>query len=290
MLRRWPALGALTIGGGMAIAAVPGLSGFVGEWLIFLALFESALTLAGGARVVALIAIVAVAITAAFTVACYVRLLGIGLLGARRGGEPAGSHAAPGRATIVPLAVLAALCVLAAWFPQGLAHALAGPVRLLVPRGDSAAPAESLRPLGALSIALAGVVTLFAAARAALMRRGPRRASVTWDCGYAHPDPRMQYTASSLSQPVSGWFAPVLQTRIEAHGLSGPWPSDASWRSRTADQAMTGVYQPALGGVSRMLLGLRDLQQPDVTSYLRYVGLALLVALALLFLPIVARP
>jgi hypothetical protein len=35
---------------------------------------------------------------------------------------------------------------------------------------------------------------------------------------------------------------------------------------------------------------MRDLQEPRVTTYLRYLVLALLVALALLFLPIVVRP
>src|SRR5438067_1556824 len=82
--------------------------------------------------------------------------------------------------------------------------------------------------------------------------RGAAAEAVTWDCGYAHPQARMQYTAASLAEPVSSRFAPLLRTRIEADGLTGPWPARASWRSRTLDQTMTGVYRPAFGGFSRV--------------------------------------
>ena len=40
VLRRWPVIGGLTVLGSLAIAALPGLSGFVSEWLILRALFE----------------------------------------------------------------------------------------------------------------------------------------------------------------------------------------------------------------------------------------------------------
>jgi hypothetical protein len=53
---------------------------------------------------------------------------------------------------------------------------------------------------------------------------------------------------------------------------------------------VTGVYRPALGGLSTVLMRLRDLQEPRVTTFLRYLVLALLVVLGLLFLPIVVHP
>jgi len=63
----------------------------------------------------------------------------------------------------------------------------------------------------------------------------------------------------------------------------------ASWHARTIDRTVSGVYRPAMGGLSAVMLRLRDLQEPRVTTYLRYVVLALLVVLGLLFLPIVVR-
>jgi hydrogenase-4 component B len=289
VLQRWPLVGALTVLGALAIAAVPGLSGFVSEWLILRALFEGALVLHGAARAVMLIGIAAVAMTAALTLACYARLIGIGLLGSPRRELPPDTWTPPDVALVGPLAALAALCAAIAWFPAAVTAALAGPMRWLVPDADAAWVAAAVRPLGGVAIALAVVVALMMVLRAVTVARRPARAAVTWDCGFARPDARMQYSAASLAEPVGRYFAALLRTRIERSGPQGHWPAAASWRARVVDRTVTEVYRPALSGLSAALLRLRDLQEPRVTTYLRYMVLALLVVLALLFLPIVVR-
>jgi hypothetical protein len=224
---------------------------------------------------------------AALTVACYARLIGVGLLGHARS-EPA-AFASPGAATVGPLAALALLCVVFAWFPAAVAALLAGPVRTLT-GADPAGAVDAARPLGGLAIVLTMAVALIAALRGWLVGRQPVRSAVTWDCGYARPDARMQYTGASLAEPIGRVFAAFLRTRVERHGLGGYWPASASWRARTLDRTVTGVYRPALGGLSTVLMRLRDLQEPRVTTFLRYLVLALLVVLGLLFLPIVVHP
>jgi formate hydrogenlyase subunit 3/multisubunit Na+/H+ antiporter MnhD subunit len=290
VLKRWPVIGGLTVLGAFAIAAVPGLSGFVSEWLILRALFESALQLEGAARAVMVVGIATVAMTAALTVACYARLIGIGLLGTPRSALPPGAFGAPAAATVGPLAALAASCAVIAWFPSSIAAALAGPVRSLGVAAGPALAADAVRPLGGLAIALTAIVVLVGALRAWLVSRRPARAAVTWDCGYARPDARMQYTAASLAEPIGRPFAALLRTRIERHGPEGYWPAAASWHARTIDRTVTGVYRPAIGGLNALMLRLRDLQEPRVTTYLRYLVLALLIVLGLLFLPIVVPP
>ena len=290
VLRRWPVVGGLTVLGAFAIAAVPGLSGFVSEWLILRAMFESALHLEGAARAAMVVGIAAVAMTAALTVACYARLIGIGLLGTPRREMPAGAFDTPDPVTFAPMGAMAAMCITFAWVPAPIAAALAGPVRSLVPLGDPALAADALRPLGGLAIVLTLVIVAIGALRGWLVGRRPVRAAVTWDCGYARPDARMQYTGASLAEPIGRVFAALLRTQIERHGPAGYWPAAASWHARTIDRTVTGVYRPALGGLSAVMLRLRDLQEPRVTTYLRYVVLALLVVLGLLFLPIVVPP
>jgi formate hydrogenlyase subunit 3/multisubunit Na+/H+ antiporter MnhD subunit len=287
VLRRWPVVGGLTVAGALAITAVPGMSGFVSEWLVLRALFEGAVTLGGGARTVMLIAIAAAAMTAALTLACYARLIGIGLLGSARREVPAGSFPRPGAALVGSLGATAALCVVVAWFPAPVASALAGPGRLLAPAADPGLVVRAIHPLGGVAIALTALIGLLAAVRAWLVGRRPVRAAVTWDCGYARPEPGMQYSAASLAEPIGRHFAALLRTRVERSGPRGYWPAAASWRARTLDRTVTGVYRPALEGLSAMMTRLRDLQEPRVTAYLGYVVLALLVVLGLLFLPIV---
>src|SRR5439155_2149395 len=115
LLARWPMVGGLTVVGALAIAAVPGLSGFVGEWLIFRALFAGALVLHGVARAAMVVGIAVLAMTAAVTLAGQGRLIGIGLLGTARREPPAGAFRPPALATTAPLAALAGSCLLTAW-------------------------------------------------------------------------------------------------------------------------------------------------------------------------------
>jgi hypothetical protein len=100
----------------------------------------------------------------------------------------------------------------------------------------------------------------------------------------------MQYTASSLSEPIVRLLAPVLRTRVRWSGIPSTWPQAASWSSQTLDRAITDLYRPAIERIGRMAFRLRGMQEARVTTYLRYVVLALLVAFALLFLPLRVRP
>lgn len=291
LLRRWTVTGTLVLLGAAALAALPGLNGFVSEWLIFRALFEGARDLGGGARAAMLLGIVAVALTASLALASTARLVGIGFLGAPRSAAAAAARE-PGWAVRLPIAVLALLCLFAAWRPDLLVTALAAPVAALVavspPAGALAALplASTVRPLGALSLLVGGAVALVAVLRALVLRRSRVRNAVTWDCGYARPDARMQYTGSSFAEPLTRPFATVLASRRDAAGPPGLWPEEASWRSYATDRAVTGLYRPASSRFRGVLLRLRRLQESGVTTYVRYVLVALLVVLALLFLPL----
>ena len=293
VLRRWPATGALILTGSLAIAALPGLNAFVSEWLLLRALLQGALDLHGAARGAMLLGLAALTLTAALAIACYARLVGIGLLGEPRG--EAIAHLPRQQGTLlIPMALLAVLCVLAAWFPATLVAGLARPLAMLVPAGDAAAVVEAVSPLASLALAVVGAVAVLAMLRRALGRGGRVRKAVTWDCGFLRTSPRMQYTGASLVEPIGRAFAGLLRTRIERAGPAGHFPATASWRSRTLDPAVTEMYRPALERLAGLMTRVRDLQEPHVTTYLRWVVLALLVALALLFLPVripfVVRP
>ena len=289
LLRRMPLACCLLLAGAAAAAALPPFAGLVSEWLILITLFEGALVSSGAARAVMVLGLTAAAATAALALASVVRLVGIGLLGAARS-ERVAQARTPGWEMTLPMAVLAGLLLLLGVVPWTFLRLLSGPVALLAPGGDTAAIVRLVRPLGALA-AIAIAVTLgLMLVRRALARGRTTRTAVTWDCGYARPDPRMQYTASSLSEPIARSYPGVVRTRVRWSGLGGVWPSAASWTSQTLDRAVTDVYRPAFAWASGLMTRLRALQEPRVTTYLRYLVLALLVVLGLLLLPVGPRP
>jgi formate hydrogenlyase subunit 3/multisubunit Na+/H+ antiporter MnhD subunit len=286
LLRRWRAVGALMVLGAAAIAALPGLNGFTSEWVILYGLLSGGVQLRGASQVALLAAVPALALTGALAAACFARLTGVTLLGEPRS-EGARDAEAPGWEMWLPMALLAALCVVAAWVPDQAIALLAPAVESLTPGAGAAPVALVVTPLGSVAMLVAltlgfGVTLGWLLARRAGIRRAP-----TWGCGYPHPAPRMQYTASSFAEPITRIFQPLLHSRVERGArLSGPWPEAASWRSVTPDRVLEGLWDPMFKSVERALLRLRGLQRGLLSTYLLYIVLTVLALVASMILPL----
>src|SRR5205085_9734225 len=112
LLRRMPWTGGSFLLGAMAIAGLPPLNGFVSEWLTLQALVHVPAYGGVGDGVAGALAAAALAATAALAVLCFVKVVGLVLLGPPRRTAVAGAQGAA-----LPLGVavvaLAALCVVA---------------------------------------------------------------------------------------------------------------------------------------------------------------------------------
>jgi hypothetical protein len=130
---------------------------------------------------------------------------------------------------------------------------------------------------------LLGLVLLLAGLRTALLRGRPVRAGATWDCGYARPTPRLQYTASSFAQPILDLFAPMLGTRVSSVKPRGIFPSSASLETSTPDSFRERVFRPMFLEVERVLARFRRIQEGRVQVYVLYIALTLLALVAYQF-------
>ena len=285
LMRRAPAAGAWVTAGAAAGAGLPPFVGFASEWLILATLLSGVVTFHGPARAAMVLGLALTAATLALAAFGAARIVGTGWLGTPRS-EAARRAPAPGRAFTVPMAILAALALGAGCAPALLGRALAAPLAMLVPGADPGRLARLLDPPGRVSVLVLGAVAAFAALRTWLVRRGEARTGMTWDCGFERPTARMQYTASSLSAPLAAALRPLLRPQVRHSGLAMRWPVRAHWESRTLDRTMSDLYRPAATRISGLFARLRGLQEPHVTTHLRYLLFALLVVLALLFLPV----
>ena len=120
-----------------------------------------------------------------------------------------------------------------------------------------------------------GVSALCALAGLALglrIARGPRAAARTWDCGYAAPGARMQYSASSFAAPLLGAFGRLSGVQEQR--------SPTSFSTHPVDLVLDRVAVPLWHAVQRSALRLRPMQQGRLSLYLIYVMAALLALLA----------
>jgi formate hydrogenlyase subunit 3/multisubunit Na+/H+ antiporter MnhD subunit len=284
LLKRMPWTAGTFLIGSAAISALPPLNGFVSEFLIYLGSYRSVASSPAAVAIPALLAIAGLGLIGGLAAACFAKAFGVIFLGEARDKSVADAHESPAP-MLAAMFALAGLCVL-----LGVLGPLAAP--LLAPaisvatglsladaRGPLADAAGSLAWVSvgaAIFLAvLAGLILL----RKRLLANRPVAQAGTWDCGYAAPTPRMQYTGASLIQPLTDMFSVFLRTRRAGADPEGIFPRQASLRTRTPDIFHEGILAPAFRGMGWLLGRLKWLQHGRLQLYVLYILLTLLVLL-----------
>ncbi len=280
LLKRMPWTGAAFLAGAVAICGLPPFNGFASEFLIYLGAYRTilghGLLAAGGLAVV-----VSLALIGGLAVACFTKAFGIVFLGEPRSPAAIGAHEAD--ATMRwPMAILATLCL-------GIGLAAGAVVRLLAPAvaqlAGPAAMVDAPSPMipsvvGLLLLALIALVWGLAVLRRRMLVGRPVRETVTWDCGYAAPAVRMQYTATGYAQPLTHGANSILRPHMDTQLPDGIYPASASFESHTPDMAREKLFAPLFERAAGWLGRLRWLQQGRVHFYILYIVVVLMVLLA----------
>jgi hydrogenase-4 component B len=284
LLRRMPWTGATFLVGAIAISGLPPFNGFVSEWLLYLGAFGASRSPAASVSVPALAALAALALIGGLAAACFAKAFGIVFLGERRG-EDTSDARDPGWAMRLPMALLALGCTFIGLAAPWVIGQLGGAVELLAPGASSSVALELGRAresafvITAVLAACLLAVGLLALVRFAWLARRDVRIAVTWDCGYARPTSRMQYTASSFAQPVLRAFWPLVRPRGQGEAPRGYLPVEASLETHIPDLGRERIFEPVFAAIRRALGRVRFLQQGDVHVYVLYVAITLIVLL-----------
>jgi hydrogenase-4 component B len=299
LLRRMPWTGVFFLVGGIAIAGLPPLNGFISEWLTFQALLVGFASTPGLVRLNFPLGGAILALSAALAAACFVKAFGISFLAMPRSAAAADAHESP-LTMLAPQAFLASACVLLGLFPGTALRAvrsvlvslpgLAGesafarsgtvevvsPLQLITTAGtgqfDRVAPA-GLFAAGAGVLAVVAVIT----SRRCLERRVP-----TWGCG-GELSARTEYTATAFSKPLMMVFRAVYRPtrQVEALAEVSPYfPKEVRYRTEIEPTFERYIYGPIVRTVLRVATGMRVLQAGSLHAYLAYVlvlGVLLLV-------------
>ena len=263
--------------GAMAICGLPPLNGFVSEWLVFSGLFDAALHQTD-AVLAAVPAAILLGATGALALACFIKVCGVVFLGAPRTESAHKAHEC-GPAMRGAMAALAAGCI-----AIGLAPALLWPALLRVAKAwfgadEGMTAANRLVPLGAAHLCIA-LLALAAAVLAVRSLQARTARAVTWDCGYATPTARMQYTAESFAGIITGWFSWILRPAVHAGLPEGFFPARAHRASHTPETVLERIVRPCALAILKISDLARGFQQGRTQAYIFYLCAALL-ALAL---------
>ena len=280
ILRRMPWTGRAMIAGAVAIAALPPLGGFASEWLLYRALAQVGLRGPALSGLAAIAGAAALALVGGLAVLCFVRLVGIVLLGAPRSEAAARAEESPAAMT-VPMALLAVACMAAGLAAPVLVSTQAALIEQL---GVAGAPTAAMVVGLLVPVALTSAALLAAIALSVVVVvwwSGRAGASETWGCGYAAPTARMQYTGRAFSELITARLLPRwLRARQSVHRPEGLFPAAATFASDTVDPLTRGAYEPFLVRWGDRFARLRFLQQGNVHIYIVYILATAVVALA----------
>jgi hydrogenase-4 component B len=274
LAKRMPHTARLFAVGALAICALPPLSGFASELLIYLGVFHS---LDGAAPGLAALAAPALALTGALALATFVRAFGIAFLGEPRTPEAAEAHESP-RTMLVPMALASLLIAFIGLAPALIAPLIDG-LAAEFARGKGSPPLAALAPLTEVTIAGFALALALVLAFALLRRRITRtafRTVPTWDCGYAAPTPRMQYTASSFGTTLVGLFQWLVHPSRTRPTLTAPFPAPSRADERVPDVVLDRLIVPAGDRAERAIARVRILQDGRLHIYILYVLIAVL--------------
>ena len=101
-----------------------------------------------------------------------------------------------------------------------------------------------------------------------------------WGCGFQHPTPRMQYTASSFAQPLVTQFRLLIANREALVAPSGYFPTTASFASDSGDPFLRLLFAPTFRWFRRLAARLNVIQHGHIHIYVLYVAVTLIALLA----------
>jgi formate hydrogenlyase subunit 3/multisubunit Na+/H+ antiporter MnhD subunit len=270
--------------GSIAICGLPPLNGFVSEFLIYLGVFKNGIGGGLEAVIFALIVIGSLALIGGLALACFAKAFGVMFLGHPRSDYVQYAHEV-GLGMKFSTATLAIFCVLLGLFSPLVINSAENVIleitSLQLPdiRAELAFALTVLWNFVFVSLILFGMISVFAVLRKLLLRGHSVRETVTWDCGYAQPSPKMQYTATSFAQPLTDLFNFFLRTRKDISHSKGIFPAQSTFHTDTSDIGEKYIYQPAYRWISLLLSKLRWLQHGRLQIYVLYIALTLWILL-----------
>lgn len=272
----WTALFFLT--GAIAICGLPPLNGFVSELFIYLGLFKSAVTGNGYPAASCALAAPALALVGGLALACFVKVFGVAFLGSPR--TPAcETHESP-RSMLIPMAVLAGVCALIGFLPLLAAPFLESAVASFSSVFLNDAELTKLAPLSWISVLSVLLVAAGYVLYAVRIRNAASQSSTTWGCGYLAPTARMQYTASSFADSITGLFKGVLQPEIHTPEIRTSFPEPTGFSAHVPETVLEKIYLPFLRFTNDKLSVVRRLQNGKMHYYIFYMFLTLIVLLS----------
>lgn len=279
--------------GSLAISAIPPLNGFVSEWFTYQGMFSAAFAGDAVVKAFAAFGVVALAITGALAVTCFVKAYGVTFLSAPRSDAAALAHEVPGPMK-AGMVFLACVCVVlgigAPWVApvmEGIAAAaLGGHVGIGVASGITLANPDvgSMVSTPLMAVLLIALVAVPFAIRSIMDKGGSGVRETPWACGY-NPDAHMPVIATTFASEVHMFLEPLYRIRTVVSAQAGKFVAlfegtvkGAQVAEGIGDKYLVDTVAAFVNWISRQV---QRIEGGDFRRYIVYIVVALVFFLIL---------
>ncbi|NLY82492.1 MAG: hydrogenase [Clostridiales bacterium] len=259
--------------GAIAISGIPPLNGFVSELFIYIGLIRP--TALGDPHAIGLAMTAPVlAMIGALAAACFVKVYSAVFLGSERSEDIKPVHESP-KTMLIPMAILAALCVAIGVFPQYVTFILESIIHQKILLNIIPLKIYSFFSLGfVISIVVLYIWMKF--------RPKKPKEALTWDCGYAKPTSRMQYTATSFGNGFAIMFEWILHSKVHKTKLNDVMPGQVTFESHVNELVLDRFLKPFFRKTQTAFSWFGRFQQGASQNYILYILIAVLFLMAML--------
>jgi NADH:ubiquinone oxidoreductase subunit 5 (subunit L)/multisubunit Na+/H+ antiporter MnhA subunit len=273
----------------VAICAMPPLNGFVGEFLIYLGMFDS---VRWGVNVLpAAAGLIGLSLIGGFVVLAFSKLYSTVFLGTPRHHHVAESREVDNtRIVAMAIPVIAILCI--GILPQYSVVVIERVALQFMPSAEPVLAGYITPTLFHISL-VALMLILLTALLYVLKQRAQRKRTIaegpTWGCGFTSPNGRMQYTGESFAEGVESIATSITQQMVEGKtvGKSEIFPSRHNYGVRHKDKIdslFTAWWVEMLRQINKRIMSLRT---GKINHYILFALLFLVAVFVLSLLNII---
>lgn len=274
MMKKLPVTGSCFSTAAVGISGLPPFNGFVGELMIYLAAFSGICSGVLALQIAGLAAALCLSLTGACAVVAFSKAVGGVFLGECRV-DRAVEKESPWM--YIPVIVLLFLAVVSVFVFPLLVPAVLKMLKVSCPEEISNQLVMILWAVAVFSglfYILCGAILFFR--RYLLVRGGENDTGPTWDCGYAKPSARMEYTGSAIVQGIADLFNGFLHVRRKIEAPRGLFPDKASFEWESPDGAERFFWAPLFNMIAKISDRVHKFQSGYLHMYVLIMTAALI--------------
>jgi len=292
LIKQMPWTALLFLIGAISIAGLPPFNGFISEWFTLQSLLSSSQIPSTILQISIAFASLPFALTIGIAAATFVKLFSMTFLSRARSNHAINVKEVP-HSMILGMSILAGICILLGVVPflgtSLIATAFQLPSQPSSPFDSITVQNNTGKSFATLSMPVVAIIlTSVAIAIFGFIRvlSGKTRKTTygTWDCGFGNLNERMEYTATSLSQPIRAvfkvFFKPRNQIEKESFGEKNPYMlKTIKIETITKNIFEDMFYLPIVSSFIFFFDKIRRLQTGKINSYLLYIMITIVLLL-----------